>query len=192
MGRASLGRIGHFTLPTQLGWMAISGTERGISQLTFGHSKEPTAVKALEDAVPIGHANWDWLSAVAQRLEQYAAGELVDFADIPVDLVAGTPFQEEVRVALRKVPYGTTISYLDLSIAAGRPRAARAVGGVMARNPVPLVLPCHRVTGSYGNLGGYSAPQGLEMKRRLLAMEESTLLRLQRSSGDGNVVTEQA
>ncbi len=158
--------------------MAISGTERGISQLTFGHSKEPAAVKAFEDVVPIGHANWDWLTAAAQRLERYAAGEQVDFADIPVDLRQGTPFQEEVRKALRKGPYGTTISYLDLSITAGRPRAARAVGGVMARNPIPLVLPCHRVTGSYGNLGGYSAPQGLEMKRRLLAMEEATVRRL--------------
>jgi len=82
-----------------------------------------------------------------------------------------TSFQRNVIVAVRQLEYGETASYGDLAMRAGSPRAARAVGQVMATNRVPIIIPCHRVIASGGQLGGYSAPSGLEMKRQLLALE---------------------
>ncbi len=79
--------------------------------------------------------------------------------------------------ACRRIPWGQTRSYAQLAAVAGRPGAARAVGSVMAKNRVPLVVPCHRVIASSGQLGGYSAPQGLSLKRRLLAMESGVKYR---------------
>ena len=108
-------------------------------------------------------------------LREYAAGEPVDLSQAPLELPDATAFQQRVRTHLMKVGYGATISYGALAALAGAPGAARAVGTVMSTNPVPLVIPCHRVVGSGGRLGGYSAPTGLDLKRRLLRMESGEL-----------------
>jgi methylated-DNA-[protein]-cysteine S-methyltransferase len=110
-------------------------------------------------------------AAVLDRLQRYAGGEPVDLGDIPIVLQHLSPFQRRVVAACRAIPYGSQRTYGDLARAAGRPGAARAVGQVMAGNRVPLVVPCHRVVAAGGGVGGFSAPQGLKMKRRLLAME---------------------
>jgi methylated-DNA-[protein]-cysteine S-methyltransferase len=90
---------------------------------------------------------------------------------IRVDLGTTRSFAGRVLEACRRIPFGETMSYADLADAAGSPRAARAVGNVMAANRIPLIIPCHRVVGAGNSLGGYSAPAGLAMKKRLLAME---------------------
>ena len=99
---------------------------------------------------------------------QYLAGRRRRFT-VPVDLSGVPAFQRRVLQALRRVPYGRTITYGQLAARAGRPRAARAVGQAMAHNPVPLIVPCHRVVASGGGLGGFGG--GLALKRRLLALE---------------------
>lgn len=104
------------------------------------------------------------------RLRAYAAGEGDELARIELDLSGLTPFRRRVTEACRRIPYGCTVSYAELARQVGAPRAARAVGNVMRTNPWPLVIPCHRVL-STGGLGGYSAPEGLTMKKRLLALE---------------------
>ena len=97
---------------------------------------------------------------------------LSDFAvNVPVALDAKTEFRRRVLQQCRRIPYGDTLTYAELAVAAGSPRACRAVGNIMARNRIPLVIPCHRVVGSHGSLGGYSAPSGLPMKQRLLRLE---------------------
>jgi methylated-DNA-[protein]-cysteine S-methyltransferase len=106
-------------------------------------------------------------SAVAAQLDEYFAGERTAF-ELELEL-AGTPFQQRVWAELRRVPYGETISYAELADRIGRPGAARAVGHCNARNPVSIVVPCHRVIGSAGALTGYAG--GLERKRALLALE---------------------
>ena len=116
--------------------------------------------------------------AHAERAErqicEYLAGRRQKFS-LPLDLEAIPPFQKKVlRLALR-IPYGRTVTYGQLAARAGRPRAARAVGRAMARNPLPLVIPCHRVVATGGGLGGYSG--GLNLKRRLLALEGRRLHR---------------
>ncbi|MCA9080721.1 MAG: methylated-DNA--[protein]-cysteine S-methyltransferase [Planctomycetaceae bacterium] len=163
---------------TDLGWMAMIGSDAGVQRLTFGHPSRSAAIEAIaplpDRAQPISASSWG--PDLVDRLDRFASGEPVGFSDVPIDLPPGTPFQTRVRQALQQVAYGTTLSYLELAAAAGRPRAARAVGTVMSTNPIPLILPCHRIVGSGGHLGGYSAPQGLNMKRRLLDMEQGSAL----------------
>jgi methylated-DNA-[protein]-cysteine S-methyltransferase len=118
-------------------------------------------------------ADDDLADDVLERLVQFAAGEAVDFSDIPVDGEHLSPFQRRVVRACRAIGRGQTRTYGELAAAAGSPGAARAVGRVMATNRTPLVVPCHRVVGASGSLGGFSAPQGVAMKRRLLMMESN-------------------
>jgi methylated-DNA-[protein]-cysteine S-methyltransferase len=108
------------------------------------------------------------LGEVREQLGAYFAGELRTF-DVPL-ATAGTPFQQQVWAALREVPYGSTCTYGDLAAAVGRPTAVRAVGAANGRNPVCLVVPCHRVVGAGGALTGYAG--GLERKSWLLALEQ--------------------
>jgi methylated-DNA-[protein]-cysteine S-methyltransferase len=99
------------------------------------------------------------------------AGRPADLAAITIDLSGKTSFSQRVSMAARTIPAGRTTTYAGLAVLAGSPGSARAVGQVMARNPVPLLVPCHRVLGSNGALGGFSAAGGLDTKRRLLAIE---------------------
>jgi methylated-DNA-[protein]-cysteine S-methyltransferase len=113
----------------------------------------------------------DWHPALRRRLEAFAAGEPSEFDDIELALSPLTAFQQRVIAETRRVAYGQTVTYGELAERAGSPRAARAVGTVMSGNRVPIIIPCHRVLASGGRLGGYSAPRGIELKRRLLDME---------------------
>lgn len=162
----------NLVFPSRLGWMGFSATARGIRRLTFGHTSQAEVQSALEPASAEPHSLPPWALEAQKLLQQYAAGEPVDLGSIPLDLPAGTPFEQAVRRALARIRYGSTISYGELAAAARSPGAARAVGNLMARNPVPLLIACHRVVGAGGRLGGYSAPSGLGMKADLLKMEE--------------------
>lgn len=108
------------------------------------------------------------LAALADDLDRYFAGEPLTFS-VPVDLDHVTAFVRQVLCACAKVPYGATTTYGALAVAVGRPGAARAVGRALGSNPVPIVVPCHRVVRGNGALGGYSS--GLGRKRFLLALE---------------------
>ena len=120
-----------------------------------------------------GRPRADWrrdraaFAAAAEQLEAYFAGRLTEF-DLPL-APRGTPFQLAVWQALREIRYGTTISYGELAARLGRPHAGRAVGAANARNPIGVIVPCHRVIGARGALTGYGG--GLERKRRLLELE---------------------
>lgn len=110
------------------------------------------------------------LEAAAAQMSAYFAGAGRHF-DLPCDLSGLSPFSQAILAALCQVPYAATISYGELARAAGHPGAARAVGGVMARNPLPLILPCHRIIGKSGALTGYSGGAGLKTKAWLLDFE---------------------
>jgi len=109
----------------------------------------------------------DAFTAVIAQLDEYFAGTRRTF-DLPL-APAGTPFQQRVWALLREIPWGQTISYAELARRSGNPAASRAVGAANGRNPLPIVVPCHRVIGSNGALTGYAG--GLEAKRTLLAVE---------------------
>jgi methylated-DNA-[protein]-cysteine S-methyltransferase len=111
------------------------------------------------------------LAEAVRQFDAYFAGRLERW-DVPI-APSGTPFQLEVWRALREIPFGDTCSYRDLAHRIGRPAAVRAVGAANGRNPIPIVIPCHRVIGSDGTLVGFGG--GLSMKRALLALEQRRL-----------------
>lgn len=109
-----------------------------------------------------------YLQTAISELLRYFQGERVQFT-VPLDLSSGTLFQQQVWQALQQIPYGQTISYKTLAMMINNPKAVRAVGGANGKNPLPIIIPCHRVIQADGNLGGYSG--GVAIKRELLALE---------------------
>ena len=123
---------------------------------------------ALADGATAAPARFD---AVVEQLEEYFAGRLRTFTVTTAG--AGTPFQQRVWAALCEIPYGTTASYRDIAERIGAPKAVRAVGLANGRNPISIVVPCHRVIGATGSLTGYGG--GLERKRILLDLEAAAV-----------------
>jgi methylated-DNA-[protein]-cysteine S-methyltransferase len=108
---------------------------------------------------------------VIRQLTEYFGGKRLVFK-LPLDLDQGTPFQRKVWRALLDIPYGRTVTYKEIAESIGQPSASRAVGGANGSNPIPIVIPCHRVVASGNKLGGYGG--GLDVKRRLLELESNT------------------
>jgi len=167
-------RVGVAAVKTAMGWLGVAWSERGLAEVTL---PQPTKAAALDklpsgrDPAPPSPPNLDVIT-LADRLRRYFDGEAVIF-DEPLDPAIGTPFQRRVWAICRAIPRGETRTYGQLAHEAGSPRAARAVGQAMARNPWPVIVPCHRVLGSDHRLTGYGG--GLEMKRQLLVMEGAML-----------------
>ncbi|HKI91726.1 MAG TPA: methylated-DNA--[protein]-cysteine S-methyltransferase [Gaiellaceae bacterium] len=151
------------TLDTPIGELLLVGDGRAVHEIRF----------AGEDASRLQRDAATFADARAQ-LAEYFAGRRTGF-DLPL-APAGTPFQRRVWEELGRIPYGETISYAELARRIGRPTAVRAVGHANGRNPIPVVVPCHRVVGSDGTLTGYGG--GLERKRLLLELEAATSRRV--------------
>lgn len=151
------------TYASPLGAMLLAASERGLAGVWFeGQRHGPDASGWREDpAHPV-------LQGAVAQLADYFAGRRTQF-DLPLDLACGTPFQRSVWQALLAIPSGGTTSYAALGRQLGRPQAARAVGAAVGRNPVSIVVPCHRVLGTAGGLTGYAG--GLERKTALLRLE---------------------
>jgi methylated-DNA-[protein]-cysteine S-methyltransferase len=151
-----------------LGPLLVAATERGVCRIAF----EPEAERDLEELARL-HGTRVLrsprpLESVRRELDDYFERRRRVF-DLVVDVAALPTFQRFVLEELARVPYGETATYGGLAARIGRPRAARAVGGALNRNPIPIVLPCHRVVGANGKLVGYAG--GLERKRALLELE---------------------
>ena len=171
---------------TSLSWFSLVGEGNSLKHLSFGYKNRASAVKALGSAgIDIEFIDCedltDWNFGLISRLADFFDGQLISdetvdtFGDIKVDLSHLSPFQQRVVRHCRKIAPGETATYGEIADRAGGPGAARAVGNVMAQNRVPIVIPCHRVVGSGGSLGGYSAPGGLTTKQQLLDMEQNFL-----------------
>jgi methylated-DNA-[protein]-cysteine S-methyltransferase len=161
---------GHTAVLTPLGQVMLARTEQGLAGLWFEgqkHHPEPWKTPA--------QAQDPLLQRTVQKLLAYFNGDSVLF-DLPLDL-RGTPFQRAVWQALLLIPAGQTRSYSQIAQALGAPSAIRAVGAAVGRNPVSIIVPCHRVVGSTGALTGYAG--GLARKQALLALEVGAELRVQ-------------
>lgn len=152
------------------GAVGIVATERGVSHLMLTRRTVRQTEALLRERHPEAEHDPDLLPQLQQDLKDYFAGRPVRF-EVPVDLSEMTAFQREVLEACAEVEYGRTVSYADLARRVRRPKAARAVGGALGRNPIPLIIPCHRVVAGDGSLGGFSAEQGVSLKRWLLDLE---------------------
>ncbi|MFA9458470.1 methylated-DNA--[protein]-cysteine S-methyltransferase [Halalkalibacter sp. AB-rgal2] len=158
-------------LDSPLGPLTIVATEKGLCRLYFGEISTCQAslkawLKKQSRCGDIIHCS-ETLRLYCAQLEEYFAGER-DHFDVPLDL-CGTPFQKKVWSALTQIRYGETVSYKEIAERIGAPRAVRAIGGANNQNPIPIVIPCHRVIGSNGNMVGYGG--GLDKKERLLSLE---------------------
>ena len=155
------------TFDTPLGRMAVVAGARGVVRVVLPGDAEALAEAAVQTGASTDAAAETAAEVAARELAEYAAGRRQTFT-VPVCLDGLTPFRRAVSQALRQVPYGHTVTYGRLARRTGRPGAARAVGQVLAHNPVPIVVPCHRVVAAVG-LGGFGG--GAALKRRLLALE---------------------
>jgi methylated-DNA-[protein]-cysteine S-methyltransferase len=155
------------TVATPVGDVVVVTSDTGIREIRLplpGAARRPPG-DSLDGHPLLGRAR--------SQLDEYFRGTRRGF-DLPLD-VRGTDFQRAVWDALVAIPYGRTASYGEIAARIGRPGAARAVGAANARNPVPIVVPCHRVIGADGRMVGYGGPseEGIALKRRLLAIETS-------------------
>jgi methylated-DNA-[protein]-cysteine S-methyltransferase len=150
-------------LPSPIGDLLLTAEDGAITRLHM----TPTDGGAHTPAAGWRRDGGGVLQAAADQLEAYFAGELHDF-DLPL-APAGSPFQLRVWSALREIPYGTVTSYGQLALRLGHPTGARAVGLANGRNPISIIVPCHRVIGADGTLVGYGG--GLDRKRHLLTLE---------------------
>lgn len=150
-------------ISTPLGGLTLAATDQGLFGAWFDQqSYRPD----MDGWLPA--ADDPLLQRAARQVGEYFAGKRKAF-DLPLDLSRGTPFQQQVWRSLAQVPYGETTSYTTMAAQLGRPRAVRAVGAAIGRNPMCVILPCHRVLGADGSLTGYAG--GLDRKRKLLALE---------------------
>ncbi len=153
-------------LETPIGTLLIAGDDTAIRQIHFAKNGKP--VKPEPDWIESQRGP---IAEAVRQLQQYFAGKRVDF-DLPL-APEGTAFQRAVWQRLQEIPYGETISYGELAKRVGNPKASRAVGAANGSNPIPIVIPCHRVIGSNGKLTGFGG--GLPTKERLLALESRQL-----------------
>ena len=150
----------------------VASTERGVCMVDF-LAQEKTFLKELKRSFPGEIIRDDRKNQKAlSQLEKYLKGKLRCF-DCKLDM-KGTPFQKKVWSALARIPYGETRSYQDIARAIGHPKAFRAVGNANGNNPIPLIIPCHRVIESNGGLGGFG--HGLKVKKELLDFEKTHAL----------------
>ena len=140
-----------------MGQLTLLGTETALTRILFGDGWRDT-----EGSVPV-------LDQTARELEEYFAGARREFT-VPL-APEGTEFQRKVWAALREIPYGATVTYGEIAARIGKPKAAVAVGQANGRNPIPIIIPCHRVVGAGGKLVGYTG--GLHIKEALLAVESA-------------------
>lgn len=157
--------LSYRTLSTPLGDITAVADEAGLTQVILAGDDGSVLAEATEGG-PI-------VDAAATQLAEYFAGERMAF-DVPL-APQGTEFQQTVWKALGDVPFGTTATYGEIARAIGQLTATRAVGAANGRNPIPIIIPCHRVIGASGELTGYSGGGGIETKRRLLDHESGTL-----------------
>jgi methylated-DNA-[protein]-cysteine S-methyltransferase len=170
--------MAYYTLfRTPWGWFGIVGRDEVVCRTSLPAANRAAALAGLlagldcrpEDA----RFQKGLFRSLQERIIAYFEGENVDFStDPPVCLDAIGPFGRRVLRACRKVPFGRTTTYSALAKQIGRPTAARAVGGAMAANPVPLIVPCHRVLRTDGRLGGFTSPGGTAAKQRLVRHEQ--------------------
>ena len=165
--RSGLGErnLNYTTMESPIGALLLAGNEQGLCFLSFAAKKGAVTPRRgwTENRAPLVEA--------MRQLRAYFSAKLREF-DLPLCL-EGTPFQLQVWEGLRAIPYGETISYGELARRIGKPEAVRAVGAANGSNPIPIIVPCHRVIGSDGSLTGYGG--GLTIKEKLLALESRQL-----------------
>ncbi len=163
--------VAYTTMESPVGRLLLAATDVGLVRVAYASEDHDRVLATLASGIsPRVVRSPAALEAVARQLDEYFAGERRTF-DLPVDLRFTRGFRRGVLEHLREIPYGRTESYATVAVAAGSPRAVRAVGSACATNPLPVVVPCHRVVRTDGGMGGYLG--GIEAKEYLLRLESA-------------------
>lgn len=178
MSHAPTQTAGTVIFDTAIGPCGLGWNDRGIDCVQLPDVDETATAARMTEKVA-GRPRFDLgtrrlpsdVRNAARRMQRHFDGKLDDLRDVPIDVSGATPFARKVYAALRRVGPGELVSYGELAKAAGSPGAARAIGRAMATNPVPMIVPCHRVVSSAHRLGGFSAPGGQRTKVRMLFIE---------------------
>lgn len=149
------------------GWMAVASRGQGVSHVILPSKSRGKVERELGKIAPEHEPSRELIS-VESDLARYFSGRAVDFMKYPVDMTFSTGFQKRVWTAVRSIPYGRTLTYKEVAEKIGEPRASRAVANALGENPIPIIIPCHRVVAVNG-LGGYSG--GASLKKRMLKLE---------------------
>ena len=164
---------------TRLGWMGALASPRGLKRATLPQGTPDQCISLLGEGVAKAVLSREPFQHLREELHRFFHSEPV-FFDEPLDLEDAPPFFKAAWEACRSIPLGETRSYQWLAVQAGRPTAGRAAGQAMARNRLPIVIPCHRVIGSDGRLCGFGSYAGeLELKQRLLDIEAEAVNKVQ-------------
>jgi methylated-DNA-[protein]-cysteine S-methyltransferase len=155
---------------TPVGKLFIAQSHEGIVALEYGESESAFVSRLARRVGGKPERSPEQLKDIANQVMDYLHGKRQSF-DLRVDLAGLTPFQQRVLMAVAGVPRGMVATYAEIARRIDRPNAARAVGQALRRNPIPIVIPCHRVLASDGGLGGYTGRGGLRTKRQLLSLE---------------------
>ena len=167
--KAGILDVAYRTVATPLGALLLAATEKGLVRVAYGIQNHDKVLEQLASRVsPRVLRAPARLDLAAQQIEEYFAGRRTGF-DLPLDLRLSAGFRRNVLTHLPEIPYGKTASYAELAAAAGHPKAVRAVGTACAMNPLPVVVPCHRVVRSDGTAGQYVG--GTDAKKLLLTLE---------------------
>lgn len=167
-----------FTLfETSQGTCGIAWNERGVTgfQLPEASRKQVASRIAVKSSAKRARIIPSQVAVIIERVKSHFKGETQDFQDIVVDLDGAGPFAKEIYAAARKIPSGRTMTYGELANTAGRPGASRAVGQAMGKNPVPIIIPCHRILAAGNRPGGFSAHGGIATKAKLLELEGAAM-----------------
>ncbi len=165
---------GHVVFETALGFLGIAWNETGLTRLCLPQaSREAVARRLLrlEGMAGEGAAQPQWVADLVRAVRAYAEGREIDFSQVPVDLAGVDDFHLAIYAAARALGHGQTTTYGELAKRAGHAGLARETGAALGANPVPLVIPCHRIMAAGGKIGGFSAPGGSASKARMLELE---------------------
>jgi methylated-DNA-[protein]-cysteine S-methyltransferase len=154
---------------TTAGWVGVLSSDGGLRRIILPQASEADVLQLLGNSLEPATLSKD--QDLSERFKTYFSGRRVDFPD-KLDFSGATPFQREVWRVTRLIPYGQTRSYRWVAAQIGQPGAARAVGQALGKNPLPIIVPCHRVLAHDGGLGGFTG--GIEMKKLLLSLETSS------------------
>ena len=162
--------VAYTTLETPVGDLLVAATRRGVVRISYldWFDRDATLATLAERVSPRVIESPARLDGLRRELDEYFEGRRREF-EVPLDRALLGPFARKVLGRTAKIPYGQVSTYSEVAAAAGSPRASRAAGNALARNPIPIVIPCHRVLRSGGGMGGYAG--GLDRKARLLALE---------------------
>lgn len=161
---------------TAWGYFGLVADKKGLIHTCLPHENRKTIEKCLLAGLESPQFDKNLLKSLQKQIIAYFAGKRIlrhpSSVLCPLNLSGLSPFTRKVLIACQKIPSGQTVSYSQLASMIGKPRASRAVGSALAKNPIPLIIPCHRVIHSDGSLGNFSAPGGTDTKKKLIALEK--------------------